>query len=84
MTLAEYLRPRGSTRRLALQLGVAPQLVTQWSTGARQVPAERCLVIERVTEGDVTCEEMRPDVEWAVLRDRKNGKATASAVVAAA
>jgi DNA-binding transcriptional regulator YdaS (Cro superfamily) len=69
MTLSEYLRPRGSTRDLALRLGVAPQLVTQWSTGSRQVPAERCPVIERLTGGQVTCEELRPDVEWSVLRD---------------
>jgi DNA-binding transcriptional regulator YdaS (Cro superfamily) len=68
MVLSDYLKPRGATKELACQLGVAPQLVTQWSTGVRQVPAERCPVIERVTSGAVRCEDMRPDVAWSVLR----------------
>lgn len=27
-----------------------------------------CINIERETHGAVTCEELRPDVDWAVLR----------------
>lgn len=45
-----------------------PVLVYQWASGSRQVPAERCPAIERFTEGAVRCEELRPDVDWAVLR----------------
>lgn len=32
------------------------------------VPAERCPAIERATNGQVRCEDLRPDVDWAVLR----------------
>ena len=45
----------------------------------RKVPPERCPLIERATRalaeerGDpsliVTCEELRPDIAWSVLRD---------------
>lgn len=45
----------------------------------RRVPAEHCPSIERATrevaaaKGDptliVTCEELRPDVQWSVLRE---------------
>lgn len=31
-------------------------------------PAEYCPAIERATDGLVRCEDLRPDVDWAVLR----------------
>lgn len=31
-------------------------------------PAEYCPAIERATDGRVRCEDLRPDVDWAVLR----------------
>lgn len=68
MTLSDYLKQYGAKTKLARQLGVPRVLVSQWSTGVRQVPAERCPAIERVTAGHVRCEDMRPDVEWSVLR----------------
>jgi len=33
-----------------------------------KVPADYCPTIERVTGGAVRCEDLRPDVEWSVLR----------------
>jgi DNA-binding transcriptional regulator YdaS (Cro superfamily) len=33
-----------------------------------RVPAEHCPSIERATQGAVRCEQLRPDVEWFVLR----------------
>lgn len=58
----------GSQRALADRLGVTPPTINQWISGARPVPAERCPAIERATGGAVTCEELRPDVDWAYLR----------------
>jgi DNA-binding transcriptional regulator YdaS (Cro superfamily) len=64
---------------LARALGVEPPTVNEWVKGGRRVPAERCPEIERLTreiaqqKGDdalvVTCEELRPDVQWGVLRE---------------
>lgn len=31
-------------------------------------PAEYCPALERATRGAVRCEDLRPDVDWAVLR----------------
>lgn len=45
---------------------ITPQAVFKWANGS--VPAERCPNIEAATNGAVTCEELRPDVNWAVLR----------------
>jgi len=42
--------------------------VNQWATGRRPVPAEFCPKIERATSGAVRCEDLRPDIEWSVLR----------------
>lgn len=63
---------------LAEHLDVAQTSVSAWGTGARPVPAEHCPMIEQGTRelarkrGDpsliVTCEELRPDVNWRVLR----------------
>ncbi len=69
MTLDEYLdQPGRRVKVLAAQVGIAPAQLSQWRTGARRVPAERCPDIERITGRLVTCEEMRPDVDWAYLR----------------
>jgi len=54
--------------------------VWHWFGTDRRFPAEHCPAIERATrekasaEGDptliVTCEELRPDVAWSVLREQ--------------
>ncbi|WP_084199166.1 transcriptional regulator [Noviherbaspirillum autotrophicum] len=45
---------------------VSYQVVQQWLIN--RVPADYCPSIERITDREVTCEQLRPDVEWAVLR----------------
>ena len=44
--------------------------VYQWTK--TRVPAERCPSIEAATGGLVRCEELRPDVQWQVLRNTPN------------
>ena len=68
MDLKTYLDQRGSNRDRARAVGLSEVIVSQWKTGARQVPAERCPAIERATNGAVRCEDLRPDVDWAYLR----------------
>lgn len=58
----------GGQSGLAKLLGTTPASINQWVSGVRRVPAERCPEIERITQGAVRCEELRPDVNWAVLR----------------
>ncbi|CAI06121.1 hypothetical protein ebB253 [Aromatoleum aromaticum EbN1] len=58
----------GGQATLARALGVTPAAVSQWVTGVRPIPAERCPAIERATAGAVRCEELRPDVDWGYLR----------------
>ena len=59
----------GGKAQLARLLNVTPATVSQWVTETRPIPAERCPQIELVTGGVVRCEDLRPDVNWAVLRE---------------
>lgn len=73
MDLKTYTEPAGAAAKLAKLLDVPPALISQWTADERprQVPAPRCVAIELATDGAVTCEEMRPDVLWVRMRDRK-------------
>lgn len=90
MTLLEYISAeRGAGARLAQLIGVPAILISQWAHGYRErrVPLERCVAIERATDGAVTCEELRPDMAeyFAYLRDRADpaqSSATAEPMVA--
>lgn len=53
----------GSASRLASKIGVSPQMVSQWLRAERPVKLERCLLIERATEGAVTRRDLRPS-DW--------------------
>ncbi|MGV3727754.1 Cro/CI family transcriptional regulator [Hydrogenophaga sp.] len=69
MNLPDYFTSEpGAQARLAKALDVPAPLLSQWKTGERRVPAERCPLIERATGGKVRCEDLRPDVAWDVLR----------------
>lgn len=62
----------GGVSKMASVLGVKPPTVSQWMAAspkyARPIPGRFCPVIERATLGAVTCEELRPDFDWAYLR----------------
>jgi DNA-binding transcriptional regulator YdaS (Cro superfamily) len=51
----------GSQAELARQLGIGVAAVTHWKRRGR-IPADRVLSIERLTNGQVTRHEMRPDL----------------------
>lgn len=52
----------GGRDRLAEKLKISPGAVSQWVHEHRPVPAKRCKQIEYVTDGTVTCEDLRPDI----------------------
>jgi DNA-binding transcriptional regulator YdaS (Cro superfamily) len=58
----------GGPSGLARRLNVKPPTVSQWLSGNRPIPADRCPDLEEIGGGVATCEELRPDVNWAVLR----------------
>ena len=58
----------GTMQVLADHLGVTKGAVGQWKLDGRKIPAEHCPTIERLANRAVTCEQLRPDVDWAYLR----------------
>lgn len=58
----------GSQAELARRLGIATQVVNNWARRGN-IPAEYCPSIEKATGGQVVCESLRPDVDWAFLRN---------------
>ena len=67
MNLKTYLSDHKQVD-LARELGVTQGAVHQWANGLSRVSAERCIQIEKATKGAVRCEDLRPDVDWSVLR----------------
>lgn len=64
----------GGQAALGKACGVWQTAVSQWVKRGR-VPAEYCPTIERVTGGKVRCEDLRPDVDWSVLRGPRKQRA---------
>lgn len=62
----------GGQPAMALLLGYSDRRnVSPWFTTDRPFPAEYCPLVEQETRRlgkPVLCEELRPDVAWAVLR----------------
>jgi len=56
----------GGIGKMAGLLGVSGPTVSQWCSGVRPVPVERCVPIERATEGAVTRKDLRPN-DWAEI-----------------
>lgn len=66
--ISRAIKIAGSGVNLARSLGVTPQAVCFWRDGLREFPADLCPTVERITDRAVTCEQLRPDVDWAYLR----------------
>ncbi|MFB6347854.1 transcriptional regulator [Moraxella sp. ZJ142] len=60
----------GSVSALARQIGVTPWAVAKWNPA--KIPTDRCLAIEKATGGQVTAEELRPDINWQYVRQQSN------------
>lgn len=65
--LAQAIEIVGGVSVLAERIGISPSAPSMWKSRKR-VPADYCPAIERLTDGAVRCEDLRPDVDWAYLR----------------
>ena len=70
--LEKAISAAGGLTRLAELIGQSPQTVSNWRNRSGGFPpVEHCPDIEKVTRdlgSPVLCEELRPEVNWAVLR----------------
>ena len=52
----------GSQKELADQLGVHPSFISQMANDLRRGPPTLCRKIQGLTNGAVTCSQLRPDI----------------------
>lgn len=70
MTLLEYMKAldRDGVERLAVDCCTSIGQLKQVAYGNRRAGAPLAIAIDRGTAGQVTCEELRPDIDWQYLR----------------
>jgi len=69
MNVTDIIEALGGIAAVARICGVKPPSVCEWrSRGV--IPADRCADIERASEGRITCESMRPDLDWTRVDGR--------------
>lgn len=66
MKLDQYLSLGQTAASLARSLDINPVLISQWKLGVRPIPLERCVPIERATDGQVMRWDLRPDDWWQI------------------
>ena len=59
----------GTPTALARGIGITPWAVSKWDI--EKIPEERCEQIEKLTNGRVKAEELRPDINWEYVRNQK-------------
>lgn len=79
MNLKQYIQAnRGEGTRLAEALGIDKSYLSQMVGKDRPISAERCVAIERETDGAVTRRDLRPEDYWLIWPDLPKPKATKS------
>ncbi|MNJ18695.1 hypothetical protein D3C77_130020 [compost metagenome] len=79
MTLHDYIKPfdKQELDSFAARCGTTSGQLKQVAYGYRRPGAALAISIERESAREVTCEEMRPDIDWAYLRSTDPTKAAA-------
>lgn len=72
------VKAAGGAAAVASLFDISTVSVYEWINNNR-IPAERCPALERACQSAVRCEEMRPDVDWAYLRQQSAGVEPATA-----
>lgn len=77
MKLHAFLQAQaaGYKSRLATALHRSPSYLSRQLSGTRAFTERDCIEIEKFTEGQVRCEDILPDVDWAYLRASAPAKA---------
>lgn len=81
MDLSAWTRGRhGRVTELAEAVGVHQSFIAQISSGHRECPIARCMLIENATHGEVTRKDLRPHdwfLIWPELAEKEARKAAA-------
>lgn len=73
--LEQAIKMLGNTSALARAIGITPWAVSKWDKN--RPPKDRCLAIERATNGKITAEQLRPDLNWDYIRSEEKERQNA-------
>lgn len=59
----------GSVREASKRLGISQPAVYSWIAGTRTISAEAAIQLEVVTNRAIRVEQLRPDINWAYIRE---------------
>jgi DNA-binding transcriptional regulator YdaS (Cro superfamily) len=65
--LKESIERAGGVATIAAHFGISPVSVYEWIKRGC-VPADKCPEIEKLSHGEVKCEELNDQVDWPYLR----------------
>ena len=68
-TLTDYVSTHGGQSACAKLFGVTQAAVSTWLSGKKQPEPITAVLIERVSEGAVTRQELRPHDYWLIWPD---------------
>lgn len=76
MTLHEYLKDldKASIEALAARCKTSVGQLKQVAYGFRRASPVLAIDLDRETQGKVSCEVLRPDIDWAYLREKRHRK----------
>lgn len=71
MTLIDYIKPmdREALEAFSVRCGTTPGQIRQVAYG-RRASAELAIRIDRGSDGRVSSESLRPDIDWEYLRSK--------------
>lgn len=81
MTLLKYLKslPTPEDRKaFADSCGTIIEYLNHIARGRKQASGALAINIERESAGAVTCEELRPDIDWKYIRSTKPARRKAA------
>ena len=67
---SKFSKDKTGLQALADFLGVSKSAVSAVKKGRRAIPSRWCPLIEKITHRKVMCEDLRPDIEWSILREK--------------
>ena len=59
---------RGRAKTLANGVGSTVAYIRHLAAGRKRCGESLAIEIEKFTSGDIRCEDLRPDIDWAYLR----------------
>ncbi|WP_338523339.1 YdaS family helix-turn-helix protein [Pseudomonas batumici] len=80
MNLHEFIKPldKDALTELAASCETSVGQLKQVAYGHRRPSASLAISIDRQTKAVVTCEELRPDIDWAYLRSTPSNSTQAA------